>query len=87
MTLKERLVSQLTAKGISKTKAVGIAVRKLQQSGNLDMAGNPTAQGLYRGDMTPAQRAVHRAVKERGGDFTDYKYNSLTNKAVKKYKY
>lgn len=84
MTLKERLVSQLMAKGIPKIKAVGIATRKLQQSGNLDAAGQPTAQGVHRGGMAPAHRAIDRAIKERGGNFTDYKYNPLTNKATKK---
>ena len=80
----KRLVSQLTAKGISKNKAYAIAVSRLQKSGNLKKGSTkPTKKGTKRGNMTPAQRAKDRAAKASGGKVSDYKYNKKNNTAVK----
>jgi hypothetical protein len=79
-----RLVSQLMAKGMSKSVAIGVATRKLQEFGNLDSNGNDTMKGLIRGGMTPAQRAIDREMKYRGGSPIDYTYNAKTNKAIKR---
>lgn len=79
----ERLVSQLTANGMSKDKAYAVAVSKMKKAGNLDKNGKETAQGKKRGNMTPAQRAKDRAAKKSGGKPSDYKYNKNNNTAVK----
>jgi hypothetical protein len=80
----ERLVSQLMPrKGMTKEKAYAIAVSQMKKSGNLDNSGKETAKGKERGNMTPAQRAIDRAMKESGGKSSDYKYNSKNNSAVK----
>ena len=79
----ERLVSQLTANGMSKSKAYAVAVSKMKKAGNLDYSGNATKKGIKRGNMTPAQRAKDRAAKSSGGKPSDYKYNSKNNSAVK----
>lgn len=79
-----RLVSQLMAKGMSQSKAIGIATHKLQQSGNLDNYGNDTMQGAIRGSMTPENRAKDREVKYRGGMTDDYDYNEKTNRVTKR---
>jgi hypothetical protein len=80
----ERLVSQLTANGMDKAKAYAVATKKLQDSGNLKKGSTePTAKGIRRGNMTPAERAKDRAAKARGGSASDYKYNPHNNSAVK----
>lgn len=58
----ERLVSQLQAKGKSKSSAFAIATASLQRAGDLQKGSNkPTAKGIVRGNMTPAARAKSRA--------------------------
>ena len=79
-----RLVSQLMAKGMSKQSAISVATKKLQEYGNLDSNGNDTMKGLIRGSMTPAQRAIDREIKYRGGLESNYQYNPYTNKATKR---
>lgn len=80
----DRLVKQLTSNGMSKDKAYPIAVKKLQESGNLKKGSTKaTAKGEKRGKMTPAERAKDRAAKARGGKSSDYKYNKHNNSAVK----
>lgn len=80
----DRLVSQLTANGMSKDKAYAIAVSKLQKSGNLKRGSTEaTDKGKKRGEMTPAERAKDRAAKRSGGKPSDYKYNKHNNSAVK----
>jgi hypothetical protein len=80
----DRLVAQLMANGKSREAAYAIATKSLQRSGNLEAGSNkPTAKGIERGEMTPAQRARDRAAKERGGSLSDYKYNKYNNSAVK----
>lgn len=81
----DRLVSQLQAKGKSKSAAYAIAVSALQKSGNLKKGSDkPTAKGIKRGEMTPGERAKDRAAKRSGGSPKDYKYNKKTNLATKK---
>lgn len=76
----DRLVSQLEAKGKPKSNAYAIAVSALQKSGNLKPGSiEPTAKGIKRGNMTPAERAKDRV---KGHDPSDLKYNSKTNRAT-----
>jgi len=80
----ERLVSQLRAKGKSKSSAFAIATAALQRSGNLKKGTNKaTAKGKRRGAMTPSARAKDRASKYSKGKHSssNYKYNSKTNLA------
>jgi hypothetical protein len=79
----ERLVSQLEAKGMDKSKAYAIANSQMKKAGNIDSHGNATKKGIKRGNMTPAARAKDRAAKKNGGKPSDYKYNSKNNSAVK----
>lgn len=78
----ERLVSQLKAKGYSKSSAFAIATKALQKSGNLKKGTQEaTAKGKRRGSMSPGQRAKDRATKYSKGKHksSEYKYNSKTN--------
>ncbi len=80
----DRLVAQLIANGMSKDKAYAVAVKKLQESGNLKKGSTEaTAKGEKRGEMTPSERAKDRAAKKSGGKPSDYKYNRKNNTAVK----
>lgn len=80
----DRLVYQLVKNGMSKEQAYAIAVKKLQESGNLKKGSTtPTKKGVKRGNMTPAERAKDRAAKKSGGKPSDYKYNKNNNTAVK----
>ena len=79
----ERLVSQLTTNGMDKKKAYAVAVSQMKKAGNIDSKGKETAQGKKRGNMTPSERAIDRAVKSRGGKKSDYSYNKKNNTAVK----
>ena len=81
----ERLVSQLRAKGKSKSSAFAIATSALQKSGNLKKGTQKaTAKGARRGKMSPGQRAKDRAAKYSGNKTKDYSYNKSTNRATKK---
>lgn len=72
---------------MSPKEANAIAISKLQQFGNLKQGSTePTAKGIARGNMTPAERAKDRAVKYRGGTTTDYTYKRSNNTAVKRKK-
>jgi hypothetical protein len=82
--LLERLVSQLEAKGMPKSKAFAVATSTLQKSGNLKPGTQQlTPKGKKREDMGAAGRAKDRAAKANGGKASDYKYNQLTNRARK----
>ena len=82
-----RLKHQLKQKGKSPEEAQRIAVAALQRAGNLKKGSTePTAKGVVRGNMTPAERAKDRAVKYRGGTTADYKYKVSNNTAVKRKK-
>jgi len=79
-----RLVSQLVGNGMEKGKALSVATKKLQESGNLKKGTTEaTEKGLKRGNMTPSERAKDRAAKNKGGKPSDYKYNAKNNSAVK----
>ena len=41
----ERLVSQLIANGMDKDKAYAVAVKKMQEAGNIDKHGKETTKG------------------------------------------
>jgi len=80
----ERLVSQLQAKGKSKSSAYAIATSALQRSGNLKPGTQEaTSKGTKRGNMTAEARAKDRSVKRSGGTASDYTYSSKTNRARK----
>jgi len=77
----KRLVSQLIKNGKSPVDARKIAIAALQKSGNLKKGSTQaTEQGIKRGAMTPAQRAIDRAKRRKPGN---YKYNPHNNTAVK----
>lgn len=79
----ERLVSQLQAKGKSKSSAFAIATAALQRSGNLKKGTQEaTSKGKKRGAMTPAQRAKDRASKRSKHKSSDYNYSKKTNVAT-----
>jgi hypothetical protein len=59
----DRLVNQLKSKGKTEQQAQAIARVSLAKAGDLTRAGNATAKGARRGDMTPEQRADSRAKK------------------------
>lgn len=81
----ERLVSQLQAKGKSKSSAYAIATAALQRSGNLKKGTQQaTSKGKRRGAMSPSERAKDRAAKKSGKSTTAYKYSSKTNIATLK---
>ena len=81
----ERLVSQLRAKGKSKSSAFAIATSALQKSGNLKKGTQQaTSKGKKRGAMSPSQRAKDRASKRSKHKTSDYKYNSKSNIATLK---
>ena len=58
----DRVVRQLSGKGVPNAKEVGVAA--MQKAGNLKPGSTvATAQGIRRGNMTPDQRA--KARRER----------------------
>jgi len=81
----KRLVGQLERKGMDSGKAHAVAISALRKSGNIKAGSTePTKKGIVRGNMTPAERAKDRAVKDRGGKPGDYKYNPKTNTVKKR---
>lgn len=78
----ERLVSQLQAKGMSKSQAFAVATKKLQQSGSLKPgSATLTSKGKKRSAMGAAGRAKDRAAAKSGKPVKDYTYNQLNNTA------
>lgn len=79
----ERLVSQLEAKGMSKSKAFAVATSSLQKAGDLKPGSQQlTEKGEVRQKMGAAGRAKDRAATKSGKHGTaEYKYNQLTNRA------
>jgi hypothetical protein len=55
----------------------------LIKRGHLNRDGTPTIEGSIRGNMTPGERAIDRAVKRSGGLPQYYKYDEETNRAHK----
>ena len=84
--IQDRLVQQLIEKGMGVTKATRIAQGTLKKSGNLNPDGTPTAKGIERGAMSPAERAVDRAIKYSGEKHRpeEYRYDPVTNRATLK---
>lgn len=85
----DRLISQLQAKGYSKSSASAIATRALQRSGNLKPGTQQaTAKGAQRGSMSPGERAKDRASKYSKGKHksSDYSYDASTNRSKLAYK-
>lgn len=83
----ERLVSQLQAKGMSKSRAYAVATSQLQKSGVLKKGTTElTSKGKKRQSMGAAGRAKARASKGSKHKPSDYKYNSKTNRATLKRK-
>ena len=76
----KRLTQQLIDKGIGSGGAKKMAVKILTKQGNTFKDGTPTKQGMKRGNMTPAERAIDRMKDPMG----NYGYNPKTNKAFKK---
>lgn len=79
-----RLVRQLTAKGMPTGKAHAVAVSSLQRAGDLKKGSTQaTSKGLKRGMMSPGARAKDRAAGASAGHKPgDYRYNAKTNKAT-----
>jgi len=81
----ERLVSQLQAKGKSKSQAFAIATSQLQKSGNLKPGTQQaTAKGICRGEMSAKERAIDRQAKYEGKPKGSFTYSSKTNRARNK---
>ena len=84
--LLDRLISQLTSKGMSEDIARATAIDVLTKSGNLDEAQNLTDKGRMRQAMGASGRAKDRAAKLSGRDPKEYKYDPVTNRATLKRK-
>lgn len=81
----ERLVGQLQAKGMDKSKAYAIATSQQQKAGNLKKGTQElTAKGARRQAMGAEGRAKDRAAKAAGGKPSDYVYSKKTNRATKR---
>lgn len=79
----ERLVSQLEAKGMPKSKAFAVATSQQQKAGNLKKGTQElTPQGARRQAMGAEGRAKDRAAKESGRPASDYAYSKRTNRAT-----
>lgn len=81
MSIVTRLTRQLSSKGIKGAK--NMASGLLRKYGELK--GNKlTSKGKKRQALGKAGRAISRAAKYSGNKTGAYKYNSKTNRAVKK---
>jgi len=81
----ERLTLQISdSKNTDYNNAKNIAKNILIKRGHLNSDGTPTFEGINRGIMTPADRAIDRAISRSGGNHNDYKYDSKKNYAYKK---
>ena len=84
--LLDRLISQLTTKGMPEDMARATAIEVLTKSGNLDEDQNLTDKGRRRQAMGASGRAKDRAAKLSGRNPDDYKYDPVTNRATLKHK-
>lgn len=84
--IKNRLIAQLVERGYGVEKSTKIAHRSLVNSGNLNEDGTATAKGIARGDMSPAERAIDRAIKysKKKDKPENYQYDPQTNRATKR---
>lgn len=78
-----RLKQQLMERGREEADAEALAKNILIKRGHLNKDGSPTLEGQIRGNMSPADRAIDRAVKRSGGIPDYYQYNPETNYASK----
>ena len=78
----DRLVSQLTSKGMKKDKAYATAIKVLTRSGNLDENQNLTRKGKKRQAMGAHGRAKDRAARRAGRKPGEYNYTPATNRAT-----
>lgn len=81
----ERLVSQLTAKGMPRDKAFAVATSQLQKAGNLKAGTQQlTSQGKERQAMGAEGRAKDRASRYSGKPASSFTYSKRTNRATSK---
>ena len=78
--LKQRLIAE---NNLSDKVAENLSKFILIKKGHLNKDGTPTIEGSIRGNMTPEERAIDRAVKQNGGLPQYYKYDAETNRAHK----
>ena len=81
--IHERLKQQLIDKGKETEEAETLSKNILIKRGHLNKDGSATIDGHIRGNMSPAERAIDRAVKKSGGIPDYYQYNKETNYASK----
>ena len=79
--LKQQLIDR---DGMSEKVAENLSRTLLIRRGHLNKDGTPTTEGIIRGNMTPEERAIDRAVKQNGGLPQYYKYDAETNRAYKR---
>lgn len=85
LPIRQRLVQQLTRKGMIPSKANAIATKTLQKSGSLKPGTTQmTEKGERRTAMGAAGRAKDRAAKAADRQPSDYSYNPRTNRATLK---
>jgi hypothetical protein len=81
----ERLVSQLQAKGKSKSSAFAIATSQLQKHGVLKPHSQElTAKGQTRNAMSAGERAKDRAASGSSHSPREFKYDRKSNAATLK---
>ena len=78
--LKQQLIER---DGMSEKVAENLSKFILIKKGHLNKDGSVTTEGSIRGNMTPEDRAIDRAVKQNGGLPQYYKYDAKTNRAHK----
>jgi hypothetical protein len=77
---RNKLEDRLTKQTGSRNMARGL----LKKRGQENAKGKLTSKGKKRQKLGAAGRAKDRAAKASGGKSSDYKYNSRTNRAIKK---
>lgn len=60
------------------------AIKVLQKRGQMDSTGKLTPAGQRRNAMTAGERAIDRASKASGKPKTSFRYDSNTNRAIKR---
>jgi len=79
-----RLIKQLKAQG--DRNASTNALSYLRKFGLIELNSlSLTEKGKIRNEMTPAQRAEDRRVKDSNNNHGDYSYDEKTNSATLKY--
>lgn len=80
--IEDRLVRQLSAKGVKNAK--GLAHAELLKHGSITPNGTLTAKGKERQAMGNDGRAKDREARDSGGKHkpSDYTYDAKTNRAT-----